>query len=413
VTAALEPVRFDVEAIRQQFPALHQRVNGKPLVYLDNAASAQVPVAVLDAMDHYYRNDRSNVHRGAHTLSRRATDAFEEVRARVARFIGAADPSEIVYVRGTTEAINLVAHTFGRSRLGPGDEVLVSTMEHHSNIVPWQIVCNQVGARVREVPIDDRGQLDLAAYSAMLGPRVKMVALAHVSNALGTVNPAAELVARAHAHGVPILLDGAQAVAHLDVDVAALGCDFYAFSGHKLYGPNGVGALYGRREHLDAMPPWHGGGEMIRDVSFEGTTFADPPFKFEAGTPDVSGVIGLGAAIDWFTSLDREAARAHERSLLAAATARIAEIDGVRLIGTAARKEAVLSFALGAHHPGDVGTLLDLDGVAVRTGHHCTQPLMRRFGVPGTVRASFALYNTHAEVDAFVGALRRAAHILE
>jgi cysteine desulfurase/selenocysteine lyase len=408
---AREIPTFDVARLRQDFPCLSQDVHGKPLVYLDNAASAQVPRAVVDAVDAFYLRDRANVHRGVHALSQRSTEAYEAVRHKVARFLGAADEREITYVRGTTEAINLVAQTFGRSRLGPGDEVLVSWMEHHSNIVPWQLVAQATGARVRAVPIDDRGQLDMAAFESMLTDKVKLVAMVHVSNALGTINPVERIIELAHARGIPVLLDGAQAAPHGGVDVAALDVDFYAFSGHKLFGPSGIGALYGKLAHLEAMPPYHGGGDMIRKVSFEGTTYADPPFKFEAGTPNVPGALGLGAAIDYLGGVDMAAAAAHEHALLEHATEAVSALGGVRLIGTAEHKEAVLSFVLDDVHASDVGTLLDLEGVAVRTGHHCAQPVMERFGVPATVRASFAFYNTHDDVEALVRGLHKVVSV--
>jgi cysteine desulfurase/selenocysteine lyase len=398
-------VKLDVQRVREQFPILGTSVRGKPLVFLDSAASSQKPRAVLDAMQRFYETSYANVHRGVYLLSERATAAFEGVRAQAARFLGAAEPREIVFVRGTTEAINLVAHGLARTTLGPGDEVLVSEMEHHSNIVPWQLACAERGAKLRVVGIDDRGELRLSELDKLLGPRTKLLALAHVSNALGTVNPVREIVRLAHERGVPVLLDGAQAVPHQRVDVRELGCDFYAFSAHKLFGPTGVGVLYGRAEALEALPPYQGGGDMIANVSFEQTTFQGIPYRFEAGTPDIAGVVGLGAALDWVTALGWDAIAAHERELLLHATEALARVPGLRLIGTAREKAAVISFVLEGVHPHDVGTILDQQGIAVRTGHHCAQPVMERYGVPATVRASFAVYNTTDDADALVRGL--------
>jgi len=401
------PAPFDADRVRADFPILRLRARGKPLVYLDSAATAQKPQSVIDAVSRFYLEDNANVHRGVHLLSERATAAFEEARAKVAQFLNAPEPSEVIFVRGTTEAVNLVAHTFGRQRLGPGDEVLLTEMEHHSNIVPWQMVCEERGARVVAVPVDDAGELRLDELERRIGPRTRLLAVTQVSNALGTVNPIRRIVEMAHARGVPVLVDGAQGVPHLDVDVQALGCDFYAFSGHKLFGPTGIGVLWGRTEHLEAMPPWQGGGDMIRTVSFERTTYAGLPNKFEAGTPDMAGAVGLGAAIDYLRALDREGARAHEQDLLDYGTRALSQVPGLRLVGTAREKAGVLSFVLDDVHPHDIGTILDREGVAIRTGHHCAQPLMKRFGVPATARASLAFYNVRADLDALVRGLNR------
>ena len=403
---------FDAAVLRAQFPLLAQSVHGKPLVYLDNAATTQKPQAVLDAIDTYYREYNSNVHRGAHALADRATGTFEAARDTVARFLNARESAEVIWTRGTTESINLVASSWGRVNLRPGDEVIVSSLEHHANIVPWQLACEATGARLRVIPMNDAGELDIAAFRAMLGERTKLVACVHVSNALGTVNPVAAITAAAKAAGATVLLDGAQAVSHFPVDVQALGCDFYAFSGHKLFGPTGTGVLWGRRELLEAMPPWQAGGEMIETVSFERSTWNQLPYKFEAGTPHIAGVIGLGAAVDWLQAQDRGALAAHEAGLLVAATERLAALPGLRLVGTARDKVSVLSFLLDGAHPHDVGLLLDQQGVAVRTGHHCTMPLMQRLGVPGTVRASFSIYNTLDDVERLVAALEKARRML-
>ncbi|HYG68811.1 MAG TPA: cysteine desulfurase [Anaeromyxobacteraceae bacterium] len=396
---------LDVARIREEFPILSQRVRGKPLVYLDNAATTQKPRAVIDAVRRYYEEDNANIHRGVHLLSERATRAYEEARVKIARFLGAADPHEVVFVRGTTEAVNLVAQTFGRQRVGAGDEVLVTAMEHHSNIVPWQLLCAEKGATLAVAPISDAGDLDVDALDRLVGPRTRLVSVAQVSNALGTVNPIAEIVARAHAKGVPVLVDGAQGAPHLGFDVQAAGADFYAFSGHKLYGPTGVGVLWGRRELLDAMPPWQGGGDMIRSVSFEGTTYAEVPHKFEAGTPHIAGVIGLGAALDWVGRVGLPAIAAHEHALVAYLLDALREVEGVRLVGTPRERAGVVSFLLGDVHPHDIGTVLDRHGIAVRAGHHCAQPLMKRYGVAATARASVAAYNTREEMDALVRGL--------
>jgi len=397
---------YDVARLRKDFPILGTKVHGKPLVYLDNAATTQKPKAVLEALSHYYEHDNANVHRGVHLLSERATKDYEDARAKISRFVGAAQPQDIVFTRGTTEAINLVANSFVRPRLGPGDEILVSEMEHHSNIVPWQMACEATGAKLRVVPIDDAGQLRMGEFAKLLGKRTKFVSVAHVSNALGTINPVAKIVEAAHAKGVPVLLDGAQAVPHSPVDVQKLGCDFYAASGHKMYGPTGIGFLYGKRAHLEAMPPWQGGGDMIRSVSFAATTYNDVPYKFEAGTPDIAGAIGLGAAVDYLQGIGMANIAAHEHQLLEYATAALEAVPGIRILGTARNKAAVLSFTVDGVHPHDVGSLLDRDGIAIRTGHHCAQPVMERFGVPATCRASFGLYNTTAEADKLVKSLR-------
>ena len=401
---------FDVEAVRKDFPILHQQIRGKPLVYLDSAATSQKPRSVIDAVARYYLEDNANVHRGVHLLSERATKDYEDAREKVRRFLNAGRTQEIVFVRGTTEAINLVAQTYGK-RVGPGDEILITELEHHSNIVPWQLLCEEKGAKLRVAPIDDDGQLRLEELERLLGPRTRLLAVAHVSNALGTVNPVRRLVEMAHRRKVPVLLDGAQAVPHVEVDVQALGCDFYAFSGHKLFGPTGIGVLYGKTELLEEMPPWQGGGDMISSVTFEKTTWNKLPYKFEAGTPDIAGAVGLGAALDYLESVGREAVAAHEHDLLSYGTAALREVPGLRLIGTAKEKAAVLSFVLGDIHPHDVGTVLDREGIAIRTGHHCAQPLMQRFGVTATARASLALYNRREDIDALVRGLHRVREI--
>ncbi len=407
-SAELTPL--DVTRIREDFPILRQRVNDQPLVYLDNAATTQKPRAVLDALRHYYETDNANIHRGVHALSVRATRGYEQVRGKAQRFLGAARPEEIVFVRGTTEAVNLVAQTFGRTNVGAGDEILISGMEHHSNIVPWQMLCEQTGAKLRVIPLDDRGELQLDEFERLLTPRTKLVGVVHISNALGTINPIREMIRTAHAKGIPVLVDGAQAAPHLKIDVRELDCDFYAVSGHKMFGPTGIGVLYGKLEHLEAMPPYQGGGEMITSVSFEKTTYNKVPHKFEAGTPNIAGVVGLGAAIDYLTELGLERIKAYEDDLLAYATEALSAIPQVRLIGTARNKAAVVSFVIDGIHPHDAGTFLDQAGVAIRTGHHCAQPVMDHFKVPATCRASLALYNTKKEVDAFVAAVR---HVIE
>ena len=402
---------FDVQKARADFPILREVVHGKPLVYLDNANTTQKPTPVLEALDRYYRHDNANIHRATHLLSERATRAYEGARASLQRFVNAASTKEIVLTRGCTDGINLVAQSWGRTNLKPGDEVLVSWMEHHSNIVPWQIVCAQTGATLKAVPITDRGELDLDAFDRLLSERTRIVSLIHVSNALGTVNPVRELVAQAKAAGAVTLLDGAQAVPHLPVDVQALGCDFYAFSGHKMYGPTGTGALYGREALLDAMPPYQGGGDMIASVTFEKTEYNVLPYKFEAGTPNIAGVVGLGAAVAYLQGLDREALLAHEDRLLEYGSARVAEVPGVRMLGQAARRSSVLSFVIDGVHPHDIGTILDGEGVAVRTGQHCAQPVMDRYGVPATVRASIGLYNTREDIDALVTGLHKVREV--
>jgi len=396
----------DFSRLRGDFPILSRPVRSRRLAYLDSAATTQKPLEVIEALRRYYLEDNANTHRGVHFLSDRATDLYEAARERVRRFVNAAEASEIVFVRGTTEAINLVAATFGRAFLRAGDEIVVSAMEHHSNIVPWQMACELAGAQLRVVPIDDDGEFDFDAYERLIGPRTRLVAVTHVSNALGTVTPAARIVARAHSAGVPVLLDGAQAIAHAAVDVRALDCDFYAFSGHKLYAPMGIGVLYGKAEWLAKLPPWQGGGHMIRDVTFERTTYDAPPRKYEAGTPNVEGAVGLAAALDYVDRIGLAAIGAHERALLDYATARVAEIDGLHIIGTAREKGAILSFVVDGFSAGEVGSHLDRHGVAVRSGHHCALPAMRRFGIEGTARASFALYNDREDVDQLIEALR-------
>lgn len=398
---------FDVQRIREDFPALHQEVRGRPLVYLDNAATAHKPHSVLEAVQHHYAVDYSNVHRGVHYLAERATQAYEQAREKVRGFINAADTREIVFVRGTTEAINLVAQSWARDQVRSGDEILITEMEHHANIVPWQMICQQTGAVLKVAPIRDDGALDLQALEQHIGPRTRLLAFTHLSNSLGTLNPVRRIVELAHAVGARVLVDGAQAVPHLPVDVQALGCDFYAFSGHKLFGPTGIGVLYGKAELLEAMPPWQGGGEMIREVRFEKTTYADLPLKFEAGTPHIVGAIGLGAAIDYLQGLDWAAIAHYEHELLDYATAALTDIPKLRLIGTAPQKGGILSFVFEDVHSHDVGTIIDMEGVAVRTGHHCTMPLMNRYGVPATSRASLAFYNTRADVDRLVAALHK------
>jgi cysteine desulfurase/selenocysteine lyase len=402
---------FPVDELRADFPCLKQTVRGHPLVYLDNAASAQVPQCVIDALVDFHSNYRSNIHRGVHALSQRATAAFDVVREKVATFLNAREAREIVFVSGATEAINLVAATFGRLQIKEGDRVLVSAMEHHSNIVPWQMLCEQVGASLDVVPVSESGDLDMECFAQLLGPRTRLVAIVHVSNALGTINPVEEIVIAAHAKGIPVLLDGAQAVPHGPVDVQALDCDFYCFSGHKLYGPTGVGVLYAKAEHLEAMPPYRGGGDMIRNVSFEGTTYNEIPHKFEAGTPNISGVIALGAALDYLDKLDWEAVRRYESELSEYAYQRLTTVPGLRLVGDAERRVGVFSFVMDGIHPHDIGTILDQSGVAIRTGHHCAEPLMHAMNVPATARASLAFYNTRGEVDALIDGLNQVCEL--
>jgi cysteine desulfurase/selenocysteine lyase len=402
----LAPPALDPDRVRADFPALAQSVHDRPLVYLDNASTAQKPRAVIEAVRRMYERECANVHRGVHALSAAATQAYEGAREKARRFLGAADVREIVLTHGTTSAINLVAQSFGRAAVGPGDVVLCSVLEHHSNLVPWQMLCAERGATLEGIPVDDHGQLDLERFAAMLSPRTRIVALSHVSNAIGTVTPVREVVRCARRKcGAAVVVDGAQAVPHLRVDVKDLDCDFYCFSGHKLFGPTGVGVLYGKRERLLAMAPWQGGGDMIRSVSFERTEYAEPPYRFEAGTPNIAGVVGLGAAIDYVEAIGHDAILAHERALLAHGTRVLTGVPGLRLIGTAEDKAPILSFVLAGVHPHDIGTVLDHEGIAIRTGHHCAEPLMQRFGVAGTARASFAFYNTVAEVDALGRAL--------
>ncbi len=397
--------KFDVEKIRQDFPILHQKIQGNPLVYFDNAATSQKPLQVIEAMQQYYREDNANIHRGVHTLSERATEKYEKARIKIQKFLKAKNLQEIIFVKGTTEAINLVAQTYGRKNIGRGDEILISYLEHHSNIVPWQILCEQTGAKLKVIPMNKKGELLLDEFETLLSEKTKFLALAHVSNALGTVNPVKWMIQKAHAWGVPVLIDGAQAVPHLAVDVQDLDCDFYAFSGHKLFGPTGIGILYGKEKFLDAMPPYQGGGDMILQVSFEKTTYNALPYKFEAGTPPIAGAIGLGAAIDYLNQIDFLAALAHEHQVLHYATERLEQVPGIKIIGTAQEKRGVISFQLEMIHPHDIGTILDQSGVAIRTGHHCAMPVMQWFGLPATARASFAFYNTEREVNVMVRAL--------
>jgi cysteine desulfurase/selenocysteine lyase len=403
---AVEMPAFDVEAVRQDFPILNQDVNGHPLVYLDNAASSQKPVQVIEAVDAYYRLDNANVHRGVHRLSQRATDAYEGARDKVRGFLGAKSDKEIIFTRGATEAINLVAQSFVRPQLKLGDEVLISHIEHHANIVPWQMICEQTGATLKVIPMIESGELDLSGLDDLLSERTKILAIGHVSNALGTVNPIKDIIAKAKAKSIPVLVDGAQAVPHLVVDVQDLGCDFYVFSGHKMFAPTGIGALYGKQALLEAMPPWQGGGDMILSVSFDNTIYNALPYKFEAGTPHIAGAVGLGAAIDYMNSLGIENLAAYEHYLLDIATRKLEAMDGVRIIGTAKEKASVLSFMIEDVHPHDVGTIFDQQGVAIRAGHHCAQPVMQFYGIAATARASFAFYNTEQEIDALVAAIK-------
>jgi cysteine desulfurase/selenocysteine lyase len=404
---------LDVERIRADFPILQRTVNGKTLAYLDNAATAQKPAAVIDAVAGYYRDSNANIHRGVHRLSIEATEAYERARGKVQRFLGATRPEEVIFVRSATEAINLVAQAYLRPKLTKGDEILITTMEHHSNIVPWQILCEQTGAVLRVAPITDAGELCVDEFEKLLGPRTRMAAVTHISNALGTINPVRDLVDMAHRRGVPVLVDGAQAAPHLPIDVAAIGCDFYAITGHKMFGPTGIGALYGRHELLDAMEPYQGGGEMILSVTFEKTTYNRVPHKFEAGTPNIAGAIGMGAAVDYIDAVGLDRILDHEHELLGYTTRTLSEIPGVRLIGTARLKAAVVSFMVGDVHPHDVGTILDQEGIAVRTGHHCAQPVMERLGITATVRASLALYNTPAEIDRLAAAVAMVQEVFK
>ena len=402
---------FDVEKVREDFPVLKQRIHGKPLVYLDSAATAQKPFAVIDAIRKFYEVDCANIHRGVHELSQRSTAAYEETRSKAKRFLNARAKNELIFVRGTTEGVNLVASSWGRKNVKPGDEIVVSALEHHSNIVPWQMLCEEKGAKLRVIPVDDRGELLLEEYEKLLGPRTRMVAVGHVSNALGTINPVRQIIEMAHRAGAPALIDGAQAAPHLKIDVQALDADFYAISGHKVFGPTGTGILYGKAKLLNAMPPYQGGGDMIKTVTFEKTTYNDLPYKFEAGTPNIAGGIGLGAAFDYVTRIGLDKIAAYEHELLVYGTEALSRIPGLRLIGTAREKAAVLSFVIEGIHPHDIGTVLDRQGIAVRTGHHCAQPVMDRFGVPATTRASLAFYNTVAEIDALAAGLGKVKEI--
>ena len=404
---------LDIQKIRADFPVLDQQVNGSPLIYFDNAATTQKPKSVIDALSHYYASDNANIHRGIHALAERATTAFELTRTKIKEFINAPSSDQIILTAGTTGSINLVAQTFGRANFSKGDKILISNLEHHSNIVPWQMIAEEKGAIIEVIPVDERGVLDLEAFRNLLDASVKLVAVNHVSNAIGTINPIAEMIQLAHAHGAKVMIDGAQSIAHLDIDVQALDIDFFAFSAHKLFGPTGVGVLFGKRELLESMPPYQGGGEMIKEVSFEGTTYNELPYKFEAGTPNIADVIALSAAIDYVNALSKEALFTQELALLAYATEQLSTIPGLRIIGTAPDKIAVISFVMDGIHPQDLGVLLDKFGIAIRTGHHCVQPLMKRFGLPGTCRASFAFYNTFEEIDLFVKALRRSINMLQ
>ena len=404
---------LDIQKIRADFPVLDQQVNGSPLIYFDNAATTQKPKSVIDALSHYYALDNANIHRGLHALAERATTAYELTRTKIKEFINAPSSDQIILTAGTTGSINLVAQTFGRANFSKGDKILISNLEHHSNIVPWQMIAEEKGAIIEVIPVDERGVLDLEAFRNLLDASVKLVAVNHVSNAIGTINPIAEMIQLAHVHGAKVMIDGAQSIAHLDIDVQALDIDFFAFSAHKLFGPTGVGVLYGKRELLESMPPYQGGGEMIKEVSFEGTTYNELPYKFEAGTPNIADVIALSAAIDYVNALSKEALFTQELALLAYATEQLSTIPGLKIIGTAPDKIAVISFVIDGIHPQDLGVLLDKFGIAIRTGHHCVQPLMKRFGLPGTCRASFAFYNTFEEIDLFVKALRRSINMLQ
>lgn len=408
-----ERTAFEVEKYRKDFPVLREKVHGKPLVYLDNAATTQKPQQVIDALNRFYSKENANIHRGVYYLSEQATDAYEIARAKVSRFLHAAFPQEIVFVRGATEGINLVAQSYGHAFVREGDEIVVSAMEHHSNIVPWQILCGQAKAKLRVIPMNDKGELLLDEYEKLLGSRTRLVAVAHVSNALGTVNPLKRIIQKAHERNIPVLVDGAQATPHLPVNVQELDCDFYVFSGHKLFGPTGIGVLYGRRDWLERMPPYQGGGDMISSVTFEKTTYNRIPYKFEAGTPHIAGVIGLGTAIDYLSQIGMERITAYENELLAYGTAILSRIEGLRLIGTAKEKVGVLSFVLDDIHAHDIGTILDRSGVAIRAGHHCAMPVMERFGVPATARASLAFYNTREEIDALVQGLRQVREVFK
>ena len=402
---------LDVSSIRRDFPILAQRVHDRPLVYFDNAATSQKPKCVVDAITRFYLLDNANIHRGVHQLSERSTQAYENARVKVQRFLSAADSREIIFVRGATEGINLVAQAYGRKYVGSGDEIVISALEHHSNIVPWQMLCEEKGAVLRVIPINDRGELELDKFEKLLNPHTRLIAVSHISNALGTINPVREIVGASHRWNVPVLVDGAQAVPHMKVDVHNLDCDFYVFSGHKMFGPTGIGVLYGKKRFLESMPPYQGGGDMIRSVTFEKTIYNALPYKFEAGTPDIAGVIGLGAAVDYLNQIGLDAVAAHEHELLEYGTQALEGISGLRLIGTARDKAAVFSFVLAGVHPHDLGTVLDHEGIAVRTGHHCAQPVMDRFGIPATARASLALYNTREEIDALVTGIYRVKEV--
>jgi cysteine desulfurase / selenocysteine lyase len=403
---------FDIDRVRRDFPILDQQIYGKPLVYLDNAATTQKPLAVIEALEHYYRRDNANIHRGVHALSERATEHYENTRAAVQRLLNAADVKEIVFVRGTTEAINLVAQSYGRKHVEAGDEILITGMEHHSNIVPWQLLCEEKGAKLRVAPINERGELVLEEFEKLLGPKTKLVAVSHLSNALGTINPIREITRMAHKWNMPVLVDGAQAAPRMKVDVQDLDCDFYAISGHKTYAPTGIGALYGKAKLLEAMPPYQGGGDMIASVTFEKTIYNRLPYKFEAGTPNIADTIAFGAAIEYLEKLGLEEIEQHEHDVLAYATSAVEKVPGVKIVGTAREKAGVLSFTMEDIHPHDIGTILDREGIAVRTGHHCAQPVMQRFGIDATVRASFGLYNTRQEVDALVAGLHKVNEVL-
>lgn len=403
--------KFNINAIRADFPVLHQNIHGEPLVYLDSAASSQKPNQVIDAVSEFYRHDYANIHRGVHQLSQRATDLYEGARDKVRQFVNATTDREIVFTRGATEAINLVAQSFVRPNIEPGDEILISHMEHHANIVPWQMLCEQTGAKLKVIPMTETGELDLSHFDEMLTDRTKILGIGHVSNALGTINPVKSMVAKAHAKDIPVLVDGAQAVPHMAVDVQDLDCDFYVFSGHKMLAPTGIGVLWGREELLKAMPPYQGGGDMILSVSFDNTIYSEVPFKFEAGTPHIAGAIGLGAAIDYMHDIGLDEIAAHEHHLLDLTTQKLSDMPGVRLIGTAADKAAVVSFMLDGVHPHDIGTIFDQQGVAIRTGHHCAQPVMEFFDIPATARASFAFYNTEKDVDALVSAIEKTQEL--
>jgi cysteine desulfurase/selenocysteine lyase len=403
---------LDIKSIREQFPILQVKVHNKPLVYLDNAATSQKPRSVIEALKNYYESYNANIHRGAHYLAAKATEIYEQTRQKVAQFLNAKSSDEIIFTRGTTEGINLVASTFGRKFINEGDEIIISTMEHHSNIVPWQMLCEEKGAILKVIPINQAGEIIFEEYEKLLSPRTKLVSVVHISNALGTINPIKQMIAKAHEIGAKFLVDGAQGAVHLEIDVQDLDCDFYAFSGHKVYAPTGIGALYGKREILEAIPPYHGGGEMIKEVSFEKTTYNDLPFKFEAGTPNIADVIAFAKALDFVNEIGKSNIAAHEQKLLEYATQRICEIEGLKIVGTAQEKASVISFVLEDIHHADVGTLLDTQGIAVRTGHHCTQPLMKYLGLSGTTRASFAVYNTFEEIDTLIAGLQKAVKML-